>query len=1036
MKQKVFLFIAVLVTLGQTAIAQYDFSYTYQGKTLFYTIQWVGGVSVVAPNTSSYSYVTGDVVIPDSVENNGTKYVVLSINNHAFHGCTELTSVIIPNTVRSIGQSAFYGCSDLTSITIGNSVNSIGYSVFQGCSSISSVNYLGTIAQWCDISFTEALSNPLYYGDTLFINSEPIINLIIPDGVTNINNFAFYNYTGLTSVTIPDGISSIGNGAFCGCSGLTSVTIGNTVTTIGSSAFSRCYGLTSATIPNTVTTIESNAFYLVHHIEYHGSALGNPWGAISMNGIVEGDFVYSSEDKHYIWAYLGSDDSVTIPSSVDTIGKNAFSRCNNLISLTIGDNVTSIEESAFSGCGQMTSISIGNGVTTIGITAFENCTNLTSITLGSGITSIGANAFQNCSGLTSITIPNSVTSIGGSAFYDCSSLTSVNYTGTITQWCNIDFNNYRSNPLFYSHNLNINEAAITNLIIPDSVTEIKKNVFSGFSSLTSVTILSGVTSIGYNAFGDCSGLTSVSIPSSITSIGSYAFDGCSGLTEIISLALPAPQISSSSFSNVPTTIPVYIPCGSQMSYYSRWSSFSNFIENEGFSFSVQSGDNTMGQVNILTTPTCQTPTAVFNAVANSGYRFDHWSDGNTDNPRYLTLSSDTSIVAMFVSTHSVNVSNALGGGEYIHGSTATLAALPQVGLQFAGWSDGETMNPRNIVVTSDTTLAALYRTLDTVRIYDTTIVYDTVINIVYDTTEYNHYYYDTTYVFDTLVVYDTTRVYDTLVYVHADTVHHYYYDTTLVYDTLVVYDTLNHYFYDTTLVYDTLVYVHLDTLNHYFFDTTRVYDTLVYVNTDTVHHYYYDTTLVYDTLAVYDTINHYFYDTTRVYDTLVYVYFDTLNHYYYDTTLVLDTLVYVHLDTLNHYYYDTIWVYDTLVYLNIDTVYHYYYDTTSMIHYIFDSTWIFDSVYIIDTIIVHDTIYITEESIDGVEMLNAKVYINNGQIVVDGAEGNQVWLYDINGRLLATKQDNYQSLRFDVHTSGTYLVKIGKYPARKVVVIR
>ena len=70
------------------------------------------------------------------------------------------------------------------------------------------------------------------------------------------------------------------------------------------------------------------------------------------------------------------------------------------------------------------------------------------------------------------------------------------------------------------------------------------------------------------------------------------------------------------------------------------------------------------------------------------------------------------------------------------------------------------------------------------------------------------------------------------------------------------------------------------------------------------------------------------------------------------------------------------------------------------------------------------------------ETLNAKIYISNGQIVVEGAEGNQVWLYDAVGRMIATKQEDFAPIRFNISASGIYLVKVGHYPARRVVVIR
>ncbi len=117
--------------------------------------------------------------------------------------------------------------------------------------------------------------------------------------------------------------------------------------------------------------------------------------------------------------------SVTIPSTVTYIGKNAFWKCTNLTSVTIPSSVTSIGNNAFFGCSGLTSVTIGNSVTSIGESAFYYCSGLTSVTIPNSVTSIGNWAFYNCSGLTSVTIPNSVTSIGSYAFYGCSSLTDV-----------------------------------------------------------------------------------------------------------------------------------------------------------------------------------------------------------------------------------------------------------------------------------------------------------------------------------------------------------------------------------------------------------------------------------------------------------------------------------------------------------------------------------------------------------------------------------------------------------------------------------
>ena len=113
---------------------------------------------------------------------------------------------------------------------------------------------------------------------------------------------------------------------------------------------------------------------------------------------------------------------------------------------------------------------------------------------------------------------------------------------------------------------------------------------------------------------------------------------------------------------VPNTANVYIPCGSSTSYYSRWSYFPNFIEDEGFSFSAVSDNEQMGTVQVLTVPTCTSPNAVVNAVANNGYHFDHWSDGSTTNPYSLTVTSDLALVAYFASNSTEGIDDIAADG--------------------------------------------------------------------------------------------------------------------------------------------------------------------------------------------------------------------------------------------------------------------------------------------------------------------------------------------------------------------------------------
>ena len=194
-------------------------------------------------------------------------------------------------------------------------------------------------------------------------------------------------------------------------------------------------------------------------------------------------------------------------------------------------SVTSIGNYAFRNCSSLTSVTIGESVTSIGEEAFYGCSSLTSITIPNSVTSIGRVAFFDCSSLTSVTIPNSVTSIGPGAFVGCTSITKTNYTGNIASWCDISFGNEFANPIYYSKNLYIDEQEVKDLVIPNTVNNIRDYTFSYCSSLTSITIPNSVTSIGDEAFRSCSSLTSITIPESVTSIGSSTFIGCYFLKE-------------------------------------------------------------------------------------------------------------------------------------------------------------------------------------------------------------------------------------------------------------------------------------------------------------------------------------------------------------------------------------------------------------------------------------------------------------------------------------------------------------------------
>ena len=182
----------------------------------------------------------GTVVIPNSVT---------SIGAGVFYDCSSLTSVTIPGSVTSIGDSAFCGCRNLTSITIPGDIVSIGDEAFFCCSNLKKV-YSASLVSWLEIVFFGHGSNPCCYGAELYFNGEIANDIVLPDGITNINSRAFQGCSSLTSVTIPNSVKNIGFCAFSDCSSLTSITIPNSVTSIDDLAFYNCSSLNDVFILN------------------------------------------------------------------------------------------------------------------------------------------------------------------------------------------------------------------------------------------------------------------------------------------------------------------------------------------------------------------------------------------------------------------------------------------------------------------------------------------------------------------------------------------------------------------------------------------------------------------------------------------------------------------------------------------------------------------------------------------------------------------------------------------------------------------
>ena len=309
--------------------------------------------------TSTNTLIAGckNTVIPNTVT---------AIGGGAFYDCYGLTSITIPNKVTDIGSQAFSGCTNLSSITIGNGLTQITYDAFRHCKSLESIKV--------------ASDNPTYDSRD---NCNAIVN-------TETNQIV----VGCKTTTFPNSVTGISEGAFYGCNGLNSIYIGGGVKTIGRMAFAYCTELTSLTISSNVISVQRIAFSFCPKLAQIIVEDGNSKydSRDNCNAIIE---------KADNTLALGCKNTV-IPSSVKSIGKDAFA-----------------------GCSEMTTIDIPNQITVINSEAFYDCTNLKSVHLPENLKSIGKHSFQSCTSLTDITIPKNVVEILDQAFSDCYNLRSI-----------------------------------------------------------------------------------------------------------------------------------------------------------------------------------------------------------------------------------------------------------------------------------------------------------------------------------------------------------------------------------------------------------------------------------------------------------------------------------------------------------------------------------------------------------------------------------------------------------------------------------
>ena len=500
---------------------------------------------IIGYNISSVPYCSVDsltsiYVDPANAEYSSDEYGVLFNKNK-----TELirypvgntrTSYEIPYTVTSISDNAFTMGINLTSIYVAPANAEFS-------------------SDECGVLFnkdkTELIQYPIGNNRTSYE---------IPDGVININSYAFYSCFSLETINIPESVAQITD-SFVECRNLTNIyvdsnnasyssdedgvlfnkdkteliqypigndriyyAIPNGISYIEYGAFGCCSNLIKIVIPSSLSLMSYNAFYDLDNLTdvyYNGTQ--NEWYRLTNELTIEfdnkkihyadkGEKIAGSCGKSIIWFYdksaetlflMGSNDMYNWPSSYDVPWSSYSSYIKSII--------------------------IDNEVTSIGDYAFYDCENLATVNIPKNITNIGESAFDGCTSLQSVSIPASVVSIGDLAFADSVKAIYVddgnpNYSSDEN---GVLFNKSKTELIQYP---TLRETA--EFTVPDGVTRIGKHSFYSCSNLTDITILEGVTDIGCGAFMYCESLTSVTIPHSVTNIGEDAFYYCNSLSDV------------------------------------------------------------------------------------------------------------------------------------------------------------------------------------------------------------------------------------------------------------------------------------------------------------------------------------------------------------------------------------------------------------------------------------------------------------------------------------------------------------------------
>ena len=545
-------FFVSLIALLLSSLSAFAASFYVTIGDLRYCLDQVAYTAIVSWNNSDQgnNYVgLKHIVIPATVQYEGTTYRVTAIQDRAFYGCPDLETIEIGENIERIGYSSssyvfmnslklnkiiwkaknckgwdyYYSpfggkgsngwidggakqittieftddvetipdylslkMTSLDTIRLGKNIISIGRSNLEYFKNV----YISDLEAFCRI--TNYPSDKFYIGFKLFLNNQEINNLIIPESVKDIHDFTFQGCSSIKSLQLTQNITNIEKNAFKNCTNLSTVTF----------AAASCEDLENTIFDN--NSIKNITF---------------------------------SENVKHIPSYICNNQpiqSITIPLNVETIGANAFSGCSQISHIYWNAiNCSVIDNGVFnSSTANISSFSFGDEVEEVPHHICYNMSKLTSITLPNGVLKINNSAFERCSNLTSISIPHTVTTLGESAFSGCTAWrvvlpNSLKYIGKNALYNTFTYNLDRSwtDNVLYIENYLIKFKGTNNVSsysIKEGTIVIADAAFESITSLSSVNIPNSITHIGNNAFYNCQDIVSINIPKNIESIGEYA----------------------------------------------------------------------------------------------------------------------------------------------------------------------------------------------------------------------------------------------------------------------------------------------------------------------------------------------------------------------------------------------------------------------------------------------------------------------------------------------------------------------------------